>query len=264
MTLPPRSSTSRSLRPIPSTIPPLPTLPATPFEHTSKECTDGPALVGLDCPAGLLEAFRSGDGVDLIRESVRVALQELIETEATDRIGTAPSERTPRCLADRNGPRTRVLSTKTSQRRPVMCSCGSPSCVRRRSSVTERVILQPRRRIDQALLIGGHVVVMEAYVHGVSTLSVVTWSMIWSKRWVSTLGSASPRCRGSARIGLGLDEQLGAFATRSLEHTEFVYLYLDATYLHVRNQTCQVVPMAVVVATGIAADGSRGVLGLAS
>jgi hypothetical protein len=29
----------------------------------------------------LLEAFRAGDGVDLIRDAVRVALQELIEIE---------------------------------------------------------------------------------------------------------------------------------------------------------------------------------------
>ena len=30
----------------------------------------------------LLEASRAGDGADLIRESVRIVLQELIETEA--------------------------------------------------------------------------------------------------------------------------------------------------------------------------------------
>jgi len=34
-------------------------------------------------PSEPLEAFRACDGVDLIRESVRVALQELIEAEAT-------------------------------------------------------------------------------------------------------------------------------------------------------------------------------------
>ena len=38
----------------------------------------------------LLEAFRAGDGVDLIRESVRMVMQELIEAEATERIGAAP------------------------------------------------------------------------------------------------------------------------------------------------------------------------------
>ena len=35
----------------------------------------------------LLDAFRTGDGVDLIRESVRMVMQELIEAEATEHIG---------------------------------------------------------------------------------------------------------------------------------------------------------------------------------
>jgi hypothetical protein len=38
----------------------------------------------------LLDAFRAGDGVDLIRESVRLVLQELIELEATEVIGARP------------------------------------------------------------------------------------------------------------------------------------------------------------------------------
>ena len=42
----------------------------------------------------LLEAFRAGEGVDLIRESVRMVLQELIEAEATEVIGAARYERT--------------------------------------------------------------------------------------------------------------------------------------------------------------------------
>ncbi len=60
----------------------------------------------------LLEAFRAGDGVDLIRESVRVALQELIEAEAIERIGAAPCERTEFRVPERNGHRTRSLSAK--------------------------------------------------------------------------------------------------------------------------------------------------------
>lgn len=35
----------------------------------------------------ILDAFRAGDGVDLVRESVRMVMQELIEAEATERIG---------------------------------------------------------------------------------------------------------------------------------------------------------------------------------
>ena len=42
----------------------------------------------------LLEAFRAGEGVDLIRESVRLVMQELIETEASERIGADRYERT--------------------------------------------------------------------------------------------------------------------------------------------------------------------------
>ena len=65
-----------------------------------------------------------------------------------------------------------------------------------------------------------------------------------------------------SRICAGLDEIVGAFRTRRLDHIEFPYVYLDATYLHVRNSASQVCSMAVVVATGITADGSREVLGV--
>ena len=41
----------------------------------------------------LLEAFRSGEGVDLVRESVRMVMQELIETEAVERIDAGRYER---------------------------------------------------------------------------------------------------------------------------------------------------------------------------
>jgi len=61
-----------------------------------------------------------------------------------------------------------------------------------------------------------------------------------------------------SRICAGLDEVVTAFRTRRLDHTTFPYVYLDATYLHVRISSSQVVSMAVVVATGITADGGTG------
>ena len=60
----------------------------------------------------LLDAFRAGDGVDLIRESVRTVLQELIEAEATEVIGAGRYERTDTRVTDRNGSRPRLLTTK--------------------------------------------------------------------------------------------------------------------------------------------------------
>src|SRR5205085_4007681 len=121
-------------------------------------------------------------------------------------------------------------------------------------------ILEPRRRIDQALF----AVVMEAYVCGVSTRSV--------DDLVAALGIDSGISKSEvSRICAGLDEVVTAFRTRTLGHTEFPYVYLDATYLHVRDSPRtgvadlpgQVVSKAVVVATGITATGGREVLGLA-
>ena len=97
--------------------------------------------------------------------------------------------------------------------------------------------------------------VMEAYVCGVSTRSV--------DDLVAALGIDSGISKSEvSRICAGLDEVVTAFRTRRLDHTQFPYVYLDATYLHVRNTTSQVVSMAVVVATGITAEGAREVLGL--
>lgn len=193
----------------------------------------------------LLEAFRAGDGVDLVRDSVRVALQELIELEATERIGAAPYERTDDRVTERNGHRPRMLTTKAGDvelRIPKL-----------RKGSFFPIILEPRRRIDQAL----YAVVMEAYVHGISTRSV--------DDLVEAMGGVGISKSEVSRICAGLDETVGAFRTRTLDHVEFPYIYLDATYLHVRNapgKGGQVVSMAVVVATGVTAGGEREILGL--
>jgi len=191
----------------------------------------------------LLEAFRTGDGVDLIRESVRLVLQELIEVEAAEQIGAARYERTESRTVERNGNRPRLLATQAGD-----VELKIPKL---RKGSFFPVILEPRRRIDQAL----YAVVMEAYVNGISTRSV--------DDLVTALGIDSGISKSEvSRICAGLDEVVDAFRNRNLDHTEFPYVYLDATYLHVRNATSQVVSMAVVVATGISADGAREVLGL--
>jgi putative transposase len=191
----------------------------------------------------LLDAFRAGEGVDLIRDAVRIVLQELIELEATEEVGAGRYERTDTRVTDRNGSRPRLLATQAGDvelRIPKL----------RKGSFFPS-ILEPRRRIDQAL----YSVVMEAYVQGVSTRSV--------DDLVGALGVDSGIKRSEvSRICAGLDELVGAFRTRRLDHLEFPYIYLDATYLHIRNTAGQVASMAVVIATGITATGEREVLGL--
>ena len=60
----------------------------------------------------LLDALRAGDGVNLIRDAVRLVMQELIELEAADVIGAARYERTESRVNERNGHRQRTLATQ--------------------------------------------------------------------------------------------------------------------------------------------------------
>ena len=108
----------------------------------------------------LLDAIRAGGEIDLIRRGVELVLQALIEAEATEVIGAGPHERTTSRTNQRNGRRPRLLSTKAGD-----VELAIPKL--RRGSFFPSV-LERRRRIDRATF----AVVMEAYVHGVSTRKV--------------------------------------------------------------------------------------------
>ena len=108
----------------------------------------------------ILAVLNEGGGADLVRQLAQFGIQELIEVEATEAIGAAAWERSPERVTHRNGHRPRTLSTKAGD-----LELGIPK-FRRGAFFPE--ILEPRRRIDQAM----YAVVMEAYVNGVSTRSV--------------------------------------------------------------------------------------------
>ena len=80
---------------------------------TEGDPTDGPLKLAQ---SELLDAFRAGDGAELIRDAVRLLLQELIELEASERIGAARYERAESRVTDRNGARPRLLSTQWRRR----------------------------------------------------------------------------------------------------------------------------------------------------
>jgi len=58
-----------------------------------------------------------------------------------------------------------------------------------------------------------------------------------------------------SRICEQLDEEVTAFRDRALDHIELPYVFVDATYLKGRKDH-RVVSRAVVVATGVVADGT--------
>ena len=192
----------------------------------------------------LLDALRVGEGTDLVRELAQWALQQLIEVEATARIGADPWERSPERVTHRNGTRPKVLSTKAGD-----LHLAIPK-LRKGSFFPE--LLERRRRVDQAL----YAVVMEAYVNGVSTRAV--------DDLVAAMGVDTGISKSEvSRICAGLDERVDAFRGRTLGHIPFPYVYLDATYINVRDDALgQVVSRAVVIATGITANGDREVLGV--
>ena len=192
----------------------------------------------------LLDALRAGGDLDVIREASALVLQALIDAEAAQRhrrsaAMSAPSSRT----THRNGSAiARLLSTKAGDvelRIPKL-----------REGSFFPALLEPRRRIDRALL----AVVMEAYVHGTSTRKV--------DDLVKALGVDAGISKSEvSRICAELDAEVAAFRSRSLAHTGFPYLFVDATYLKARVDG-RVVSRAVVIATGVTADGGREVLGL--
>ena len=191
----------------------------------------------------VLDALKAADVGDRVRQAAETIYQALIEAELTETIGAALHERTESRINLRNGHRTRILSTTAGdlELRIPKLRTGSffPS------------LLERRRRVDQALF----AVVMEAYLHGVSTRKV--------DDLVKALGADSGISKSEvSRICADLDQEVGAFRDRSLAGQQFPYVFLDATYCKARVNH-RVVSQAVVIATGVRADGWREVLGFA-
>ena len=177
-----------------------------------------------------------------LRDIVTAALQELIEAELTASIGAASGERTPERTALRNGHRSKLVSTPAGD-----VEVGIPK-LRTGSFFPE--LLEPRRRIDKALW----AVIMTAYITGTSTRKV--------DDLVKALGCDSGVSKSTvSRICTQIDADVTVLRTRRLDHQPFVYVWLDATYMHVRENR-HVVSKAVVIATWLRADGHREVLGV--
>jgi transposase-like protein len=193
----------------------------------------------------VLEMLRKlgADGdVDFLREGVRVLAAALMEAEVTELTGVPKGERAPeRRLTNRNGYRERRWDTRVGT-----IDLAIPKV---RDGSYFPSLLEPRRRAERALL----AVVCEAYVAGVSTRRV--------EDLVAALGVASLSKSEVSRMCAALDAEVETFRSRSLAGELYPYLWLDATYVKVRDGG-RVVSMAALVAIGVASSGERRVLGL--
>ncbi len=178
---------------------------------------------------------------DVLRESVALLAQQLMESEVTELIGAARGERNPAGrMTQRNGYRRREWDTRAG-----VIDLEIPKL--RQGSYFPHALLEPRKRGEQALLS----VVQQAYVCGVSTRRV--------DQLVETLGLRISRSEVS-RICALLDEQVEAFRSRPLEG-EYPYLWVDAKVEKVRDGG-RVVNKAVVIAHGVHETGRREILGI--
>lgn len=171
---------------------------------------------------------------DMLRELVKDALSELMELEVE-----AQREASDR-KTWRNGYRDRSWKTRVGdvELRIPKLRTGSyfPS------------FLEPRRGVEKALVS----VIQEAYLQGVSTRAV--------DDLVQALGGSGISKSEVSRLCLEVEGRVREFLERPLEGS-FPYLWLDATYVKVRDGS-RIVSKAAVVAIGLNEEGRREVLGM--
>ncbi|HEV7146355.1 MAG TPA: IS256 family transposase [Pedococcus sp.] len=191
----------------------------------------------------MVEMLRTADGGELMRRLLGGMLQAVVDAEAAAHIGAGLHERSDARTTQRNGTRDKLVTTATGD-----LTVKIPKV---RTGSFFPALLCPRRRIDVAL----HAVVMQAYVEGVSTRRV--------DDLVIAMGGTGISKSEVSRVCAQLDSEVAIWRTRSLDHLAFPYVFGDATYCKVRLSG-RVVSQAVVIATGVSADGRREVLGCAS
>jgi len=137
----------------------------------------------------LLDALRAGGDLDFMRRDAARA-QALIELDANEAIGAARYERTETRTTHRNGTRSRLLSTKAGD-----VELAIPKL---RYGSFFPALLSLAGRIDRALW----AVIMEAFVHGVSTArSTTSWP-----RW--GIDAGVPKSQVSICADLAVGEPL--------------------------------------------------------
>jgi len=198
----------------------------------------------------LVDLLQKHDGGDFLRAVTEGVLQTLMEHDVGGVIGAGRHERGEGRQTCRKGYRDRELKTRMGalnlrvpKLRAGSCFPGFP---------------EPRRTSEKALV----AVIQEAWIGGVST--------IWCRRW-GCRACPGARCPGFARNEPGQkairgivfpanDERVHAFLDRPLAG-EWPYLWLDATYLKVR-QGGRIISVAAIVAVAVNTDGRREIIGL--
>lgn len=188
----------------------------------------------------LRAALENNSDADLLREMIGFAAQRLMALEVETLTGAGHGERSPERRVQRNGYRDRDWETR--------CGTVELRIPKLRKGSYFPGFLEPRRMAEKALT----AVVQEAYIQGVSTRSV--------DDLVKAMGMSGISKSQVSRLCEEIDGKVATFLNRPLEG-DWPYLWLDATYVKVRQQG-RIVSVAVIIAVGVNTDGRREVLGL--
>jgi putative transposase len=178
-------------------------------------------------------------GFDYLPELIRILVNAAMQAERQKHLGVDPYERSPERQGYANGFKPKTLKTRLGE-----ITFDVPQ-VRDGSFYPDA--LEKGLRSERALTLA----LAEMYVQGVSTRRVKTIV----EQLCGTSISSSQVSRASAQ----LDETLEAWRNRPLDVIR--YLYLDARYEKVRMDG-QIRDAAILIASGVAPDGKRQILGV--
>jgi putative transposase len=182
---------------------------------------------------------KAGEG-DFLRSVAEAVVQILMEADVEGLIGAGRHERSAERLNYRNGYRDRSLDTRLGSlqlRIPKL-----------RQGSYFPPFLEPRRMSEKALV----AVIQEAWIGGVSTRRV--------DEIVQAMGLGGIGKSTVSKLCKDIDERVGGFLERPLEG-EWPYLWLDATYLKVREGG-RIVSVAAIIAVAVDGAGRREIVGL--
>jgi transposase-like protein len=186
------------------------------------------------------EYIRQQGGEDFLKGVVEIVLARLMDYEVGNQIGAGLHERSGERQTYRNGYRERILHTRLGT-----LELPIPKL---RSGSYFPSFLEPRRLSEKAIA----AVIQEAWIGGVSTRKVDDLVQALGMTGISK-SQVSELCRE-------IDGRVQSFLNRPIEG-EWPYLWLDATYLKVR-QSGRVVSVAAIIACAVNSDGRREILGL--
>ncbi|KAF0833969.1 IS256 family transposase [Ornithinibacter aureus] len=193
-------------------------------------------------PARFLQDELAQASPDLMRDMLTTFINALLSAQADSVCGAEYGTRSQDRTNSRNGYRHRDLDTRAGT-----IDVAIPKL--REGSFFPDWLLTRRRRAEEALV----TVVATCYLLGVSTRRM--------DKLVRTLGITGLSKSTVSEMAKDLDEQVAAFRTRPLTEGPYLFVAADALTIKVREGG-RVVKVAVMVATGVNADGYREVLGI--